>query len=581
MFTARLYQAEAETDVYKAWESGEKNVLLSLPTGAGKTFVFSRIIRKHGSGLLHRIFRSGPSCVIAHRQELISQMSVALAREGVYHKITGNSDIIKLCVSQHLDEVGKSFYDPSTQCTLIGVDTLQQRKDQLKTWGNTVTFWVLDEAHHLLKDNKWGVIVGVFPNARGLGVTATPERMDRKGLGVRAAGAFNCLIVGPCGRQLINNGYLTDYKIWRPPSDLDLSDVPTGKDGDYTAKKLKIAVRKSKIVGDVVAHYKRLAAGLLGITFSTDVETAGDIRDQFRAANIPAEMVHAKTPNRERINAIRRFKNRDLLQLVNVDLFGEGFDLPAVQAVSFARPTQSYPLYVQQFGRGLRIMIDPALIAIWDSLTAEQRLDHIAKSIKPYARIIDHVGNVLNPGFGLPDYPRKWSLASREKSSRKNSPDEEPVKVCTNPTCNRVYSKFLRKCPYCGNVQIPIARSTPDFVDGDLLELDTAALLRLQQGKMKIDMTEGEYLNYMYKVCNIPPAGINANLKRHAENQEAQKKLRSIIAIWAGYQRLLKRSDSESYRRFYYSTGVDVLSAQALPAASATELSNKIMSFFK
>jgi DNA repair protein RadD len=568
MYNARPYQIEAENNVYSAWRQ-YKNVLLSLPTGAGKTFIFSRILRNH----------IGPSCAIAHRQELISQMSVALAREGVFHRIiTKEKSLVSLCSSLHLSEVGKRYYDAAAPCALVGIKTLNNQADMLRAWGKTLPLWIMDEAHHILKQNEWGVVSDIFPNARGLGVTATPERTDGKGLGADFEGVFNILINGPCGRQLIDAGYLTDYTVYGLPSNIDLSDVRTGKDGDYTAPSLKIAVRRSRIVGDVVAHYKRLANGLLGITFATDIETAGDIRDQFRAAGIPAEMVHAGTPDRERISTIRKFKNSDILQLINVDLFGEGFDLPAVQVVSFARPTQSYGLYVQQFGRGLRIMIPPELMAVWDSFTNEQRHAFIAASIKPRATIIDHVGNVLC--HGLPDYPRKWSLASREKCSREKRMDEEPIKICTNPTCNQAYSKFLRQCPFCGNVPIPAARSSPDFVDGDLLELDKEALSRLTFEKRKIDMPEGEYLDYLYK-CRIPNAGINANMKRHEANQAAQKKLREIMAVWGGYQRMLKRPDSESYRRFYYTMGIDVLSAQALPAAGAEELSNKILRYFK
>ncbi|MDD5363380.1 MAG: DEAD/DEAH box helicase [Ignavibacteria bacterium] len=569
LFNARPYQVEAEKNVYSAWNRGYKNVLLSLPTGSGKTFIFSRILRKH----------NGPSCAIAHRQELISQMSVALAREGVYHRIiTKDKSLVTLCTSLQMAEIGKRYYDASAPCTLVGIKTLNNQADALRQWGKSLPLWIMDEAHHILRENEWGIVNDLFPNARGLGVTATAERTDGKGLGANFEGVFHALINGPCGRQLINMGYLTDYRIFVPPSDLDLSDVPTGKDGDYTAPRLKIAVRRSRIIGDIVAHYKRLANGLLGITFATDVQTAGDIRDQFRSAGVPAEMVHAKTPDRERIAAIRKFKNREILQLVNVDLFGEGFDLPAVQVVSFGRPTQSHVLYVQQFGRGLRIMIDSKLMEIWDSFTNEQRRGFIASSIKPRAMIIDHVGNV--PYHGLPDYPRKWSLASREKCRHEKRIDEEPVKICTNPTCNQAYSKFLRQCPYCGNIPIPSARSSPDFVDGDLLELDENALSKLQFEKNKMDMQEGEYLNYLYQ-CNIPIAGINANMRRHEANQEAQKKLREIISIWAGYQRLLKRPDSESYRRFYHATGIDVLSAQSLPADAANELSDKIIGFFK
>jgi len=209
-----------------------------------------------------------------------------------------------------------------------------------------VTLCVIDEGHHVLKDNKWGTAFQIFPNAKGLLVTATPDRADGKGLGRHADGLVDAMIEGPTMRDLINQGYLTDYRVFAPPSDLDLSQVTTSADGDYNKAKLKAAVRKSHVIGDVVTHYLRIAPNKLGITFATDVETATDIAAQFNAQGVPAAVVSAKTSDADRVAILRRFKNRELLQLVNVDLFGEGFDLPAIEVVSMARPTQSYGFYV-------------------------------------------------------------------------------------------------------------------------------------------------------------------------------------------------------------------------------------------
>jgi DNA repair protein RadD len=274
MLDPRPYQIDAESAVHAALKV-HRYVLLSLPTGAGKTFIFSRVLKSYlDSGV--------DVCAIAHRQELLSQMSVALAVAGVKHKIiTSNGGLLKLCCSLHLQETGKLFYDPSARCTIVGVRTLKSREKTLSAWGKTINFWVMDEAHHILIKNEWGVVAEIFPNARGLGVTATPERSDGEGLGADHSGIFDTLIVGPCGRQLIEMGYLVDYRksIFAPKSDIDLIDVPISTaTGDYVQPRLKTAVRKSHIVGDIVKHYLRIAPGKLGITFSDCVETAGDIR---------------------------------------------------------------------------------------------------------------------------------------------------------------------------------------------------------------------------------------------------------------------------------------------------------------
>jgi DNA repair protein RadD len=565
MFKIRPYQAEAERQVYDAWRSA-RNVALVLPTGSGKTVIFTDIIRQH----------NGPSCAIAHRQELVSQISLALAREGVRHNIIGPPSIIKLCVSQHMAEIGTSYYDLYSPCAVAGIDTLIRRTDKLRTWAQSVTLWVMDEAHHLLRENKWGEGISIFPNARGLGVTATFVRTDGKGLGRHTDGVFDTIITGPTARQLINEGYLTDYRIFAPKSDIDLSDVPISiATGDYTLPKLKIAVRKSRIVGDVVDHYIRIAMGKLGVTFATDVETAGEIAVKFNVAGIPTEMVHAETPPRERIATIQRFRNREILQLVNVDLFGEGFDLPAVEVVSMARPTKSYGLYVQQFGRGLRVMVSPTLCDKWATFTNTERRGYISASGKPHAIIIDHVNNV-DPragGHGLPDTSRQWTLSRREKRESSLT-NVTPIRVC--PACTGVYSRYLSICPYCGQMVQPARRDGPDFVDGDLTELDATTLAKMRGEVDKIDMPVEDFRAHLTD-RHVPPLGIMANVKRHAATQSAQMLLRNTIAWWAGYQRAAGRSDSESYKRFYIDFGVDVMSAKVLHEANAQMLNEKII----
>ena len=182
----------------------------------------------------------------------------------------------------------------------------------------------------------------------------------------------------------------------------------------------------------MVDHYLRIAKGKLGVTFAVDVEAAGDIATAFKKAGVPAEIVTAKTPDTLRASILRRFRNRELLQLVNVDLFGEGFDLPAIEVVSMARPTQSFSLFAQQFGRALRPMDG-----------------------KEHAIIIDHVGNVHR--HGLPDAPRDWSLDRRERRSSKNVDIVIPTRTC--PECAGAYER-IRKSYRNGLAVVPIMRDS-------------------------------------------------------------------------------------------------------------------------
>ena len=205
-----------------------------------------------------------------------------------------------------------------------------------------------------------------------------------------------------------------------------------------------------------------------------------------------------------------------------------------------ARPTHSYTLYAQQFGRALRPL-----------------------SGKTHGIIIDHVSNVER--HGLPDTPRVWSLDRREKRSS-NGLGTIPVRAC--PGCTAVYKRTLRACPYCGFVPIPKSRSGPEFVDGDLSELSPETLAKMRGDIAAVDMDKEAYrttLNSRF----VPVIGQLAHVKRHVAQQDAQSKLRDSIALWAGHQRAAGRPDWESYRRFYFLFGVDVLTAQALGTTDA------------
>ena len=577
---ARPYQADGKHEIYGAWNAGHRNVLYVLPTGGGKTFSFASIVHE---------WTGGACCAIAHRQELVGQISLAFAREGVYHKIIAPRKVIEGIVQQHMEELGASFYDPRANCAVAGVDTLvswskpgKRERHALLQWAQSVTLWVQDEAHHLLKDNKWGEAVALFPNAWGLGVTATPERADGKGLGRGTwtekggwtnDGLFDFMVLGPTMRELINGlpdahgvitRYLTDYRVFCPPSNLDLSSVTTGKDGDYIRGQLALKTKESTVLGDVVEHYLRLARGKRGVTFVPDTETAAEMSARFNAAGVPAEVVTAKTPGKIRRAILKRFAKGELLQLVNVDLFGEGFDLPAIEVVSMARATQSYALFVQQFGRALRLMLG-----------------------KEWAIIIDHVGNigtVDNPRHGLPDRPRVWSLERRDKRTKAAPDDKEPTRNCVSGVhfqtgaemvgCFQPYEAYLTECPYCGCKRVPADRTKVEFVDGDLFELDQATLAAMRGEVAEVDTHTDDILNRYAHLGYIIAKG-HAN--RHGERQTAQTLLREAMGWWGAWQTSLGRSEAEAHRRFFYKFKIDVLSAQSLKrTADAEELAARV-----
>lgn len=538
-------------------------------TGSGKTVLFSKFLRDS----------QGYSLALAHRQELVSQMAVTLARNRVRHRIIAPDNVRRMIVSMQINEVGTSYYDPNARCAVAGVDTLIRAP--VEPWFNQVQLQVQDEAHHVLRENKWGQAAALFPNAYGLLPTATPTRADGKGLGRHADGLMDELILAPEMRDIIDMGYLTDYRVVLAESDIQMGDDDiSATTGDFNLDKLRKAHHASKkIVGDVVNTYLQYARGKLGITFAVDVEEATKIAEGFRQNGVPAEVVSAKTPDQARAEIIRRFKRRDILQLVNVDLFGEGFDLPAIEVVSFARHTNSFALYSQQFGRALRLMIAPEIAARWDSFTNAERRAAIAASAKPRAIIIDHVGNIMRH-LGPPDAKwraGKWTLDRREKGARNKPNDAEPLTQCLNPDdgsgvpCAQPYERFRACCPYCGYQPVPAGRSTPEQVDGNMLELDDAALEALRNS------VAGKLERPIVAPYGAGPEIVGALHKRRHEHLSVIAALKNAAAWWSGYERLQGRGDAEAHKRFYLKFGIDAWSMQTLDRKPAEELHARLL----
>lgn len=562
----RAYQQGLIAGIETAWGQGQANVIGVLPTGGGKTVVMAELASKyqHEAGV-----------AIAHRSVLIGQISIAFARAGVPHDIIASKSVVRTIVGAHMEELGRSYYVPGARWKVASVDTLPGRAAAMSSWVRQVTIGVTDEGHHVLSENKWGRECLRFDNPamRWFLPTATPERGDRKGLGRQADGIADVIVEGPSMRWHIDNGYLTNYIIRAPmPADLDLSDVEVSSSGEYNQKQLRRAVHRStKIIGNVVDTYRQYTPGKLGIVFAVDIEHAKALTDEFVAKGVSCELITAEHSEEERRVILRRYRNRETLVLVNVDLFGEGFDLPAIEVVMFARPTASYALYAQQFGRGLRLMIDKAFMAMWESYTPEQRHAVIAQSGKPVAYIHDHVGNVLH-FYGPPDKPREWTL---ERQGRRNAPtDAIPLRVCINVLCLQPYERFYPRCPYCGmEPPAPLAPTLPQEVDGDLT-LYTPEMLRALFG---VDSAVAALALQPSSFCAVPPgvdaATVRAIQNRHHQKLQEQAKLRDLMPVVMPPT----MDERTNQRRFYLRYGVDIVQAKLLGAADTKELVGKVL----
>jgi superfamily II DNA or RNA helicase len=356
----RPYQIECVEALRGAYGTGYRAPILQLATGGGKTVVFARVaLGAHAKGLC--------VVVLVHRRELIRQASAELAWAGVPHGI-----------------IAAGFpANPDELVQVASVQTLARRRKTL----TEVDLFIIDEAHHA-RAGLWRKVLDDHPGARLLGVTATPVRLDGRGLGVEAGGVFDALVTGPTIPELIADGYLAPTRCFVPQRRLDLAGIKS-RAGDYVTSDLAACIDQPEIAGDAVEQYRRHADHQPAIVYCCDVRHAERIAVTFRCAGYRAACVHGGTNVAHRDRLIAGLGNNKLELLTSCDLISEGIDVPCVGAVILLRPTKSLTLYLQQVGRGMR----PA--AGKDALV-----------------VLDHAGNVIT--HGLPDRDRAWSLSGVE-----------------------------------------------------------------------------------------------------------------------------------------------------------------------
>lgn len=577
----RQYQSDIVSETRLYWEMGFPVVCVQLSTGGGKTKILSDLINGHG----------GFVCAVAHRDKLCEQISLTLARAGIRHDLICSDKTKRLIAKKHVRKLGQCFYVPGARCRVASIDTLVRAKG-IDKWAAQVTLWVVDEAHHLLRANKWGRGLEHFthPQCHGLMLTATPGRPDRKGLGRHRKGCnggpcegcgdglADALVIGPPMRWLIDEGYLCDYDVVCPPTDLVAAEAPRGSDGDLTRDQVREAERASHIVGDIPSHYLEWAKGLSGVTFVGSIETATDVVRSFRERGVPAELITGDTDPTVRDHIFEKAESGEILQIVAVDVISEGVDIPALQVGSFARLTCSHIVWLQQLGRLLRPIYAPG----FDLATRMGRLAAIAASKKPKALLIDHIGGFCNPSLGPPDKPRSWSLEPGESRQAAADPDDIPNRVCLNPEplpsgrrCFAPYPRTMRKCPKCGWHPEPASRAAPEHVDGDLQLMDPDALAVLQGRVIPIDMDRAAH-DAQQLAKGARPEWLGRHWRNYEATSEAQRALRDSMDRWAGRLHAAGRADYEIQRAFFVLFNVDVVSAQGLNAADATALKLRI-----
>lgn len=543
----RPYQQQLKSDIYEAWRSGHKNVLAQLPTGMGKTKTFCDLT----IDMAIKSSDKTPTAIMVHRKELVQQISLTLAEEEIVHNIIAPREVILGIIGAHRRVLRKQFYDYNAPITVVSVDTLNARAKRHEAWSNKIRLWITDEAAHLLKNNKWGKAVDNFPNAIGLGVTATPRRLDKRGLGRHADGVFDAMVEGPSSRWGIENGFLCRYKIAIPPSDYKNFLRRAANGSDYSKEAMIDASRRSHITGDVVESYTRFAAGKQAILFAPAIETGREMEKKFKNAGITAKLLTGDTDDKVRLDSMLDFQNKKIQVLLNVDLFDEGLDVPGIECVIMARPTMSLSKYLQMVGRGLR----PA-------------------SSKEYLVLIDHVGNVTE--HGLPDSARRWTLDRIVKRRDKTN----FIRICSNIECNSPYDRALTACPWCGTESVSSGagggggRVPPIQVDGDLELIDPETLHELAA---KAVLEDPGLVAKRVGMAAGPMAAKKA-LKSQQERIETQKDLVDMIARWAGIQKHSGYSDRSIHKFFYLHFDKTITEALGDPRAAMVETIDQLRS---
>lgn len=405
----RPYQEKMSNEARALMRSGVRSMILESPTGSGKTVLASYIV-KSSVALGNRVW------FITHRRELIRQVLKAFSNVGVPCGV-----------------VSAGFMEePHFPVQICSIQSLKRRYEHMSKPG----LIIYDECHHLAAKN-WEFIFNQITEAFHIGLTATPQRLDGKGLGKY----FQAMVKGPTVSWLIEAGFLSDYKLYAP-STVDMTGIRTTM-GDFDRKATNERVDKPTITGSAINEYLKLCRGKRAVVFASSIEHSKHIVEQFRSAGVKAEHVDGETPTEIRDRVMNDFKDGKTSVVSNVELFGEGYDCPAIEAVIMLRPTQSLSMYLQMLGRCLR----PA-------------------EGKDYAIILDHVGNCRR--HGLPDAVREWSLEGNV--GKKKSSQEVHVKICPRCFAAQVPSGV---CKFCGFKFEAVVEKLRE-VEGELKEVERA-----------------------------------------------------------------------------------------------------------
>ena len=444
------YQEDMKSRIEKALGL-HRSVMVQMPTGTGKTILLASVVES--------FLREHSNCnvwIVAHRRELVSQI-----RETIDRVFSNNSSLLHKDFPNHSSMV---LISPSVApLKAMSIQWLAKHYDEIKEKPGLI---VIDEAHHALA-KTYKVMWERFPNAKFLGLTATPCRLNGKGF----TDLFDVLVQAWGIPEFICKGRLATYDFVSIKSDgvtqwLIDSLQKRGADGDYQNKEMDMLLNKKPSIERLYQSFEEYGKNRKGIVYAINISHAQKIMELYQEHGIKVVAIDSKTPALERQADIEAFRKGDIQVLVNVDIFSEGFDCPDVEFVQLARPTLSLAKYLQMVGRGLRV----------------------AKG-KKNCVIIDNVG--LYRVFGLPSQVWNWkaTFEGNLKYGRKKETPKEREFFLMNGTQETVpVGQDSEMMMVMSHEELMKSLMYREFVDCN----DDFAIVKLPDGKMTVVNRKGE-----------------------------------------------------------------------------------------
>jgi len=423
----RDYQLETIEKTRDSIRSGNKRIIIQAGTGAGKTIIAASIIES-------ALGKNKKVVFLVHLRQLAYQAKERFVEFGM-------GDEVGLIMAGEEPE-----HDRPVQ--IISVQTygrrlkLNENLDENR-WFKEADLVFYDECHSSIAKTRKAILDLYRDDAIIIGLSATPARADGRGLNKVYQDIVTCSNIS----DLTDLGFLAPAIYYGSKNLPDLKNIPTVA-GDYNQKTLGERVNKPKLVGDILENFLRIAPERQCVVFATNVKHSKYIRDTFRAHGISIEHIDGRTPDDDRKDILRRFKDGDVQVVTNCAVFQEGADFGWADCVILAKPSKSLPRYFQMAGRGLRPY--PG---------------------KDNVIIIDH--SRLVEAHGFLDSDIEWSLGGKEKAWKRKTVVKKEKEPMSCDECNFLF--VGKKCPQCGT-EIKDYGKKIAAMEADLVEIGKVKL---------------------------------------------------------------------------------------------------------